>query len=508
MNILNFSAGSPAGIVWFRQSCQKPTKSVARERAFSYLPLLALLLLLVCCWSPSLNAQSCSVNLGTGQAPGVPDKASDPVWQFFDPKTDTVIPAVLIGNPVWGAPPSGLHWIASQPGPLSGGSQYAAGDYIFYATFQGSQGVLNFQVKADNAVDVTLNSTPLLTWGNKINDKDHSGWNSFSPMQTIVTGFQQTNYLILTVHNLGSSGSGSNMGVLLQGQFNCTCGNPALVQSNYGKQGDFDVVAPYPSGGIAHYWRDNDHNGVWYGPTTIFGSSGPVDAVSMIESSYGNLEVVARVGTKLAHYYRDQSSGTWSGPTVIASGVSGIPSLIQSSSSNFEVVTPLASGGMAHYYRDSLGWHQTAVFGTGNVDAVSLIQSSYGGNLELVARIGSQLGHFYRDYLGAWNGPTTFASGVSGAPSLIQGPFGSPGNFEVVTPLAVGGMAHYWRDNSNPKQPWNLAAWFGSGNVGGVSLIHSNYGNNFEVVDSVGCTTLQHYYRDYQNHWNGPTSIP
>jgi len=314
---------------------------------------------------------------------------------------------------------------------------------------------------------------------------------------------------VLTVHNLDSTGTGSYMGVLLEGQFNCTCGNPSLVQSNFGKQGNFEVVAPYSTGGIAHYWRDNDHNSTWYGPTAIFGPSGTVDAVSMIESSYNNLEVVARTGVQLFHYYRDSSTGIWSGPTGIAYGVSGIPSLIQSSSSNFELVTPLALGGMAHYYRDSSGWHQTAVFATGSkVDAVSLIQSSYGGNLEVVARIGNQLAHFYRDYLGVWNGPTAmFGSGVSGAPSLIQGPLGSPGNFEVVTPLAAGGMAHYWRNNSDPKQPWYLSAWFGSGNVGGVSLIHSNYGNNFEVVDGVGCTTLQHYYRDYTGQWNGPTKI-
>ena len=284
-----------------------------------------------------------------------------------------------------------------------------------------------------------------------------------------------------------------------------SCCNPSLIQSTYGQRGsNFEVVVPYPSGGIAHYWRDNDHDGAWYGPT-VFGPAGQVDAVSMIESSWGNLEVVARQGNALSHYFRDSSG--WHGTGVVANGASGIPSLVQNSNGNLELVTPLASGGVAHYYRDS-SWHQTVVFGAGTtVDAVSLIQSSYGGNLEVVARIGSQLAHFYRDYTGSWYGTTVFASGVSGAPSLIEGPFGSPGNFEVVTPLAAGGMAHYWRDNSSPSQPWYLSASFGNGNVAGASLIHSNYGNNFEVVDRVGCSTLQHYYRDYLGQWDGPTTI-
>ncbi len=488
-------------------SSQRRDQSVAARCASSSLPLIALFLALACCLSTSSNAQSCSVNLGTGRAPGVVNTASDPVWKIFDEKKDiTVGPAVLIGDPTWGAPPSGLHWIATQPGFNSGGNQYAAGNYIFYTTFKGSQGVLNFSVKADNAVDVILNGKLLLTWGTK-DGSDHSGWNSFSPTQTVTTGFLPTNTLQLTVHNDDGLGYGTYMGVLLQGQFNCTCGNPSLVQSTYGKQGNFEVVVPDPSGRIAHYWRDNDHNNVWYGPTAMFGPSGQVDAVSMIESSFGNLEVVARAGDQLSHYYRDYS-GTWHGTGVFAYGTSGVPSLIQSDNGNFELVTPLASGGMAHYYRDS-SWHKTVVFGAGaQVDAVSLIQSSYGGNLEIVARIGSQLAHFYRDYQGNWNETTLFGSGVSGSPSFIQGPFGSPGNFEIVTPLAAGGMAHYWRDNSNPNQPWYGPTMFGSGNVGGASLIHSNYGNNFEVVDSVGCTALQHYYRDFQNQWDGPTTIP
>jgi hypothetical protein len=44
---------------------------------------------------------------------------------------------------------------------------------------------------------------------------------------------------------------------------------------------------------------------------------------------------------------------------------------------------------------------------------------------------------------------------ASGIPSLIQSFFGQQvRNFEVVVPLASGGLAHYYRDNDAPGAPW------------------------------------------------------
>jgi len=290
------------------------------------------------------------------------------------------------------------------------------------------------------------------------------------------------------------------------------CGNPALIQSTFGVQGNFEVVMPYPSGGIAHYYRDNDRGdgNTWYGPTAVFGS-GIVDAVSLMESSDGNLQVVARMGSQLAHFYRDSTSLNWSGPTFFASGVSGTPSLIQVTNTNFEVVTPLAAGGMAHYTRtgNSVWTLVPDVFPSlPKVDAVSLIESDY-ANLEVVARIGDRLAHFWRSQSKTWIGPYFFASGdsASGTPSLIQGRFGTPGNFEVVSPLATGGMGHFYRDNSPSSSPiWYGPSKFGSDNVGGAALIQGNYGDNLEVVACVANSGLNHYYRSF-NDWSGPAII-
>ena len=83
--------------------------------------------------------------------------------------------------------------------------------------------------------------------------------------------------------------------------------NPVLIQSHYGNKGNFELVVPLASGGMAHFFRDNDAPGFpWY-YTMNFGT-GYVDAISMIESNFGipgNLEVIVRVGSQLFAYYRD-----------------------------------------------------------------------------------------------------------------------------------------------------------------------------------------------------------
>jgi hypothetical protein len=462
---------------------------------------------LMLCGAAFGQVPDCYRNVGTGQAPGVADTASDPIWTISDKNGVDLGPAVPIGNPVWGAAPAGLRWINTKPGASSGGL-YPAGDYIYNVNLgYGQGGELSFAVKADNAVSVYLNKVLLLNWGDT-NGILSTGWASFSPVQSVTLNPNgNDNVLTMVVHNYLYNNQDSYSGVLLQGQV--SCGNPALIQSTFGVRGNFEVVAPHRGGGIGHYYRDNDQPSTPWSFTTVFGLPATFGAVSMIQSTDGNLQVVARTGGQLVHFWRD-TSGTWNGPIPIASGVSGTPSFVQSKSGNFEVVTPLAAGGMARYTRVGTTWTITdKLFAPGYVVwDVSLIESSY-GNLEVTARIGAQLDHFWRDSgSGIWHENGFFALGVSGSPSLIQGPsFGStPGNFEVVTPLATGGLAHYYRDNSNSSQPWvGPTAQFGYQYFlfDGAALIRSNYGN-LEVVASQSFS-LYHYY--YLGQWSGPTFI-
>src|SRR5215216_5151445 len=234
-----------------------------------------------------------------------------------------------------------------------------------------------------------------------------------------------------------------------------------FVQSSHGAKGNFELVVPRTGGGLAHWFRKNDDPRLpWVGPTLMFGGTDDVDAAALIQSNFGrvgNLEVVANAGGSLYHYWRDDG-GTWAWhgdkakpARPFATGVVGAPGLVQSShgtKGNFEVVAPLAAGGLAHWWRNndtpSAIWHGPTRFGAGRVRAVSLIQSNFGplGNLEVVALVGGQLVHWSRDDggTGRWARRATFGTGVAGTPALIQSSHGQGRNFEVVAPLSTGGL--------------------------------------------------------------------
>ncbi len=89
--------------------------------------------------------------------------------------------------------------------------------------------------------------------------------------------------------------------------------------------GNFEMVVPLATGGLAHFWRVNDDPSLpWNGPIP-FGSSDAYDAVALIQSNFsrpgndhGNLEVVARSGNRLDFYWREDAAPfTWHGPFII-----------------------------------------------------------------------------------------------------------------------------------------------------------------------------------------------
>ena len=69
--------------------------------------------------------------------------------------------------------------------------------------------------------------------------------------------------------------------------------------------------------------------------------------------------------------------------------------------------------------------------------------------------------YFWRDSgpTFTWNGPyslpITPAQGVTANPVLIQSRFATQGNFELVTPVFGGGLAHLWRNNDDLHYPWS-----------------------------------------------------
>jgi hypothetical protein len=66
-------------------------------------------------------------------------------------------------------------------------------------------------------------------------------------------------------------------------------GNPSLIQSNFGFKGNFELVIPMASGGLAHYWRNNDDLELpWYGPVKFGDATDRFNSASLIQSSFGS----------------------------------------------------------------------------------------------------------------------------------------------------------------------------------------------------------------------------
>ena len=210
-------------------------------------------------------------------------------------------------------------------------------------------------------------------------------------------------------------------------------GNAALIQGRFGTKGNFELVVPLTTGGIAHYWRDNDGSMAWNGPTVFGTSADQINGVALLQSTFGNpgnLEVIATAGSNvnqsLLHFWRDNSG--WHGPTTVplpwssnSTGPDGVPAFIQAANGDFHVVFG-GTGTLKHLRRDNSDqaqpWVPIVTFGgrpaTGH-SAVGLIQSSFGtpGNLEVIGRKSdpgpgvTHINHDWREFgdQAAWNGP-------------------------------------------------------------------------------------------------------
>lgn len=297
----------------------------------------------------------------------------------------------------------------------------------------------------------------------------------------------------------------------------------SLVQSTFGAAGNFEVVLPRAQGGgAAHWWRDNDHPTLpWHGPSMPFGCAGDLGGLALVQSTFGpgNLEVVATEGHHLCHTARVLHNGawTWLTPSSLPGSVvaGSAPGLIQGPHGlprNFEVVAPLAGGGLGHWWRDNshpaFPWNGPAPFAgaAGQFEAATLVHGHHSGHLEVVARTGGELQHWWRDGSGVWHQSASVAAGVVGHHDLTQSlfMFGAAANYEVVAPLAGGGMGHWWANPTAPALTWSGPTVFGSGDVRSVGLIQSRHGN-LEVVARFD-DHLEHWWRESTPpfDWHGP----
>jgi len=181
-------------------------------------------------------------------------------------------------------------------------------------------------------------------------------------------------------------------------------GNPAVIQGGWGSatNKNLEVLVPDTISGFWHLVGQQVSTDPkklsWSVHTKVGESLGKVDAVAVVNSSFGgglNLDVVVRKGQLLFHYFQDQNA-VWTGSTVpFLSGAAGVPGFIQSThgaaQQNFELVMPLANpgsgNGLQAFHRDNdnpiFPWAPGATFGSLASDptdpfiGVGLIQSDF-----------------------------------------------------------------------------------------------------------------------------------
>ena len=119
-----------------------------------------------------------------------------------------------------------------------------------------------------------------------------------------------------------------------------------FLQSTSGAKGNFEVVVPWPKGGLAHYWRDNDASNLpWHGPNVF--AQGDYSSCTLIESDYfthdtgnrGNLEVLARRSDGLVDHYWRENAGSFEwfdGESGIFVATEANPTLAQTGWKNIE----------------------------------------------------------------------------------------------------------------------------------------------------------------------------
>lgn len=109
-----------------------------------------------------------------------------------------------------------------------------------------------------------------------------------------------------------------------------------FIQSRAGESGNFEVVIPWPDGGLAHFWRENDAVGApWHGPA-IFGSGryfgasvADSDFAAFQSSSIKNLEVIAVTeGGQVEHWWRENGGAfIWHKAATLFEDGTGVPAL-------------------------------------------------------------------------------------------------------------------------------------------------------------------------------------
>lgn len=198
-------------------------------------------------------------------------------------------------------------------------------------------------------------------------------------------------------------------------------GLPAFLQGNYGAPGNLEVVVGTADGKLNHWWRDNGPPWAWHDGGR-FADQVAYSGPSMVQSQYGtqgNLELVAVLQSgQMQHFWRDDDNGNvWNAGPMFGSAVQSPPCMIEgqygasdeNAVGNFELCVAVG-GQVQHWWRDNAGgsmqWYQSATFGHDAQAVAALVEGSFGFNLEVVVlRFDGQFQHYWRDGAGWHEGP-------------------------------------------------------------------------------------------------------
>lgn len=216
---------------------------------------------------------------------------------------------------------------------------------------------------------------------------------------------------------------------------------------------NFEMIHRTTAGRLHHRFFDQGSHQWKDGPT--FGPANARGAVGFCESGWGpgNFEVVVAVGSSLEHWWRDPGFNWRKSVDFGASIVTAGPSLLQSTWGNLEMVAVNGNGTMQHWYRGGPTWVADQVFGGGIQSPPCMIQGQFGmaddtghGNFELcVATPAGTIEHWWRTNSAPfpWARSATFGSGIARVVALVESSFGF--NLEVIALRSDGLLQHFWR---------------------------------------------------------------
>jgi hypothetical protein len=205
----------------------------------------------------------------------------------------------------------------------------------------------------------------------------------------------------------------------------------------------------------------------------VFGPTDVAGIPALIQSNYGkpgNFELVVRTADgKLNHWWRQGASPfTWSDGGRFSSGIAASgPALVQGFDGNLVAVATCTDGTMQFLWRDDAHgfvWHEAEQFGAGITTGPVMIQGQYGagdentpGNFELCVAHGGQVQHWWKTPTSnVWANSATFGHDVQAVVGLVEGSFGF--NLELVVLRTDQQLQHYWRDGAG----WHEGAIIGS----------------------------------------------